>query len=898
MDGLDPFDAAGGWFSPKPAEPDASPSEPMSSHDGAAELVRLDGPAAEPAPVEPDAMPAEAQPVPMTILDHALGMAARGFRVFPILPGDKVPPKDLRWKDEATTDPAKIRSWFVTWPDANYGVAAGEGTLILDVDAGKNGYASLLDVDLPPTLTVKTPGGGEHQYFSGPDVANSVDRIAPGLDIRSAGGYVIGPGSFFADLGGKKGYTGPYHITNDIPPAAAPESLVLLAGAPPERGTRKPPMCEPDLPENVDWAVRAYLAREPENGGAPIAIEGKGGNQTTYQVFARLRELGISAEKSVELAEEHWNGRCLPPWSRSELVALAANADAYGQNTFGECAPTVAAEGFGEAVPIEPPSAAGKFDRIFAAGVEAEEDWTPEQWIGQGVLMRGEAAVLAGAGGTGKSGLTALLAVHGALGSSFAGCAVPAPFKTVLYNLEDSRKRVSAILRRTAEWNGADWSAVRARVLPWDGRELAFRLVNRDHTLAMADIRELAKVLRRERVDVLVLDPLVSLHHEEENDNSAMGTVMEALNGLARLANVAVLAVHHTSQSGKAGDVAAVRGATAIPNGVRLVSAAVKASRELVCETDKGGGLRVKPEMRDANGWAPPLDDLHRYVIWWPGVKANMSPDGSRPRYFEKGSGEVPALPGMTDSVLKMRHVTASAAAVREKVAVDPAREFHALGDADYAAFAASFTDDDILNAMGALGSHWRREQLPAPGARGPALDPADLAHTMVAAGCGWPLEAEESQRRASAMLRHLVETGRAELREMNAISHDGRKRLGVARSIRIVPAQERDKAVTSAMRVRELVKRGSQTQDGTWLFDDGRSPRSIALPFAIGFGIVSGDKFTRNGNAGTLTESEARQARFHVDTWIAEGRIVLSEEERAGVHYTIAQLSDGETKL
>ena len=53
--------------------------------------------------------------------------------------------------------------------------------------------------------------------------------------------------------------------------------------------------------------------------------------------------------------------------------------------------------------------------------------------------------------------------------------------------------------------------------------------MNRDHSFAMADIQELARLTKREGFDAMVLDPLVSLHHEEENDNTAMGEVMDAL---------------------------------------------------------------------------------------------------------------------------------------------------------------------------------------------------------------------------------------------------------------------------------------------------------------------------------------------------------------------------------
>ncbi|MDR6827204.1 hypothetical protein J2X48_000922 [Bosea sp. BE271] len=349
MDGVDPFDPFGVFSERRPPEPTTPAPEPTDSHGGAAEPVRLDEQTAEPVTAEPDAVLADipAMPAqPATILDHALAWARRGFRVFPLAAGEKVPPKGLAWKAEATTDPAKIKAWWAFEPRYNYAVAAGEGLLILDVDAGKNGYAALLDLDIPETLTVKTPGGGEHRYYLGPDVANSVDRIAPGLDMRSAGGYVVGPGSYFADADGAKGYTGFYTVAQDVPPVVAPESLVLLAGTPKER--EQGPAVSIDDPDDIVFAIH-YLLKD-----APIAIEGRGGNATTYAVAARVIEIGVSAELAVDLMAEHWNERCLPPWTREELLTLCQNAQNYAQSRQGSGGVAAAAADWQGAVVLQP----------------------------------------------------------------------------------------------------------------------------------------------------------------------------------------------------------------------------------------------------------------------------------------------------------------------------------------------------------------------------------------------------------------------------------------------------------------------------------------------------------------------------------------------------------------
>src|SRR5262249_11223331 len=108
---------------------------------------------------------------------------------------------------------------------------------LLDVDPRKGGDASLATLQqqhgaLPATLTARTPSGGRHLYFAGPDVSNSAGKVGVGLDIKSRAGYVVAPPSVTIDVPGKQ-HAGRYEWENAaVPPARAPQWLVDLAGAP------------------------------------------------------------------------------------------------------------------------------------------------------------------------------------------------------------------------------------------------------------------------------------------------------------------------------------------------------------------------------------------------------------------------------------------------------------------------------------------------------------------------------------------------------------------------------------------------------------------------------------------------------------------------------------------
>ena len=77
---------------------------------------------------------------PQGLVDYALQYAGRGWRVFPL--SGKVPFKGTKGFLDATTDQATIEAWWRARPDANIGLATGQGIIVLDVD-GPEGLAEL-----------------------------------------------------------------------------------------------------------------------------------------------------------------------------------------------------------------------------------------------------------------------------------------------------------------------------------------------------------------------------------------------------------------------------------------------------------------------------------------------------------------------------------------------------------------------------------------------------------------------------------------------------------------------------------------------------------------------------------------------------------------------------------
>ncbi len=299
-------------------------------------------------------------------LDAALALADFGFHVFPLIEGGKTPCWE-GWQAKATRDHEQLKKWWtcpVMGMEKPYNVGISTSTYFdswhliaidIDIKDGKKGDVSFQQLInegrvFPPTTWQRTPSGGVHLiYWSTVSVAGSGGKLGSGLDVRAAGGILVGAGSSTSK--------GVYSITF-TPMAQAPDWLVEWAG----RAKGKAPAVLDLLPVDEEAAnARGIYYLENE---APTSVEGDHGDDTAYKVACRLKDLGCSQASAFNLMCEHWNEECSPPWAPDELEAKVTNAYAYSKGTAGNANPQLDFEPIAQTA--APPATAPKTGNYLA----------------------------------------------------------------------------------------------------------------------------------------------------------------------------------------------------------------------------------------------------------------------------------------------------------------------------------------------------------------------------------------------------------------------------------------------------------------------------------------------------------------------------------------------------
>jgi Bifunctional DNA primase/polymerase, N-terminal len=141
----------------------------------------------------------------LSALDYARRLR---LRVLPLVPGAKIPlgggccrGTHRSGATSAGSDPEVVARWWREHPTANVGVATGHRVDVIDQDGPEGavswariGRAGAWPAVLGVALTVRPEGGGVHRYVASTGDGNGA-KVAPGIDYRGRGGYVVAPPS-------------------------------------------------------------------------------------------------------------------------------------------------------------------------------------------------------------------------------------------------------------------------------------------------------------------------------------------------------------------------------------------------------------------------------------------------------------------------------------------------------------------------------------------------------------------------------------------------------------------------------------------------------------------------------------------------------------------------------
>lgn len=264
-------------------------------------------------------------------LNAAFDLTRRGGRVFPLHsvrpdaagrlvctcgnpacenagkhPMAKLAPKGL---SNATNCEHIVRHWFTTAPFANIGLATGRA-VVVDVDPRHGGDDSLRALEathgaLPTTVRALTGSGGEHIFLRPPagiEIRNSANVLAPGVDVRGAGGYVVAPPSLHAS-GRIYAWSVDGHPDETVV-APMPAWMVATLVQPTSTPSRNP----------SDW--HRLVADGVVDGGR---------NDAVTRIAGHLLRRYVDPEMVHELVQA-WNlARCQPPLSAEEVTKVVGS---------------------------------------------------------------------------------------------------------------------------------------------------------------------------------------------------------------------------------------------------------------------------------------------------------------------------------------------------------------------------------------------------------------------------------------------------------------------------------------------------------------------------------------------------------------------------------------------
>ena len=251
------------------------------------------------------------------LLEAASRYAVLGYPVFPCVPGDKNPLTQHGFLD-ASMDPGQIERWWHARPNSNIGIST-QGLIVIDFDGPQNSWLAddrerMLQLSVAPMAI--TPRGGRHRVFRQPAGKNwrcTEKRLAPDVDTRGNGGYIVAPPSVMSN--GSAYRWAPGGELNDTPE---------------------------NLPEPPAWLIEQLdqlAIRSPgvssvvTNSTGPNQIPEGQRNGTLARLGGSMRRVGMSEVEILAALIQANNDRCTPPLPQNEVERIAASVARYEPDT-------------------------------------------------------------------------------------------------------------------------------------------------------------------------------------------------------------------------------------------------------------------------------------------------------------------------------------------------------------------------------------------------------------------------------------------------------------------------------------------------------------------------------------------------------------------------------------
>lgn len=241
------------------------------------------------------------------------------------------------------------------------------------------------------------------------------------------------------------------------------------------------------------------------------------------------------------------------------------------------------------------------------------------EWLYGKAALRGAVTVTVGAGATGKSALHLVEALAMVTGKPLLGLQPRAPLRVWVINLEDKLEELELRLAAARRAHGLTIEDCAERLFV-NGREtkLCIATASPDAGTVIVEsvVDEIVEEIVRHQIDVIIIDPFVSSHRVNENDNMSIDLVAKTWAQIADEAEVAVMIVHHTRKS-NGGEVTSDdgRGASSLINAARI-------------------GREINPMSKDQADEAGVPDRRHQYFYITDG-KPNYAPRNEKREWYQ-----------------------------------------------------------------------------------------------------------------------------------------------------------------------------------------------------------------------------------------------------------------------